>query len=537
MKKLSTLIFICLSLLAKGQFNFQHLYGGVSHERGQTLLETANNMYLFNGATLSYGQGSADAIFIKNNNQGQMIWSKVYGLTDYDNSEFAIETNDLGYLGVGRTSAGVSGGTTDAWIFKTDSAGSLQWSKAYGNSGVNDGFVQAIRTIDNGFTFIGNTQSVGSGSYDVFLVHTDANGDTLFTRAFGTSESESGLSVIQTTDGGYAICGRQQTFPNGIAESDGLIIRTDANGEMLWSYIYGDTMWEEFEAIRELPNGHLAISGSTVSFGQGNYDILLLLTDSAGIPLNAFAYGGQHADACYDLHVNADNSFVFSGYTESFGYGHSLLGSDSTNIFLLKADSIGQLVWMVAYGDGLQDEAFRSAKSSDGGYMISGFTTDYTPADSTQMLFIKTDSLGLTGCHEEIVTPITETDTMNFIPSGFVQSSGVDVANLNPVEASITPVVNDACLFANANIDINETKSNLYPNPFTSELNIDFENYYSENCQVKIVNANGQLVFEENNFSSKSINTSNLLPGFYFVIISNSDQITIKKALKLTNNK
>ncbi|MBK8585708.1 MAG: T9SS type A sorting domain-containing protein [Bacteroidetes bacterium] len=536
MKKLSTLIFVCLSLFGKAQFNFQHLYGGVSHERGQTLLETTNNMYLFNCATLSYGQGSADAIFIKNSNQGQIIWTKVYGLPDYDNSEFAIETNDLGYIGVGRSSVGVTAGTTDAWIYKTDSAGTLQWSKAYGNAGFDDGFVQAIRTIDNGYTFIGNTKSVGSGSYDVFLVHTDANGDTLFTRAFGTSESESGLSVIQTADGGYAICGRQQTFPNGIPESDGLIIKTDGNGDMLWSYIYGDTMWEEFESIRELPNGHFAISGSTVSFGQGNYDILLLLIDSAGVPLNAFAYGGQHADACYDLHITSDNSFVFSGYTESFGYGHSLLGSDSTNIFLLKADSIGQLVWMITYGDGLQDEAFRSAKTSDGGYMISGFTTDYTPADSTQMLFIKTDSLGFSGCHEEIVTPITDSDTMNFVSSGFVQSSGVDVVSVNLVEASITTVINDACLFASANTLIEEGSISLYPNPFTSELNIDFENYNNKNCQVKIVNTNGQIVLEENIFSSKSINTSNLLPGFYFVIISNSDQITIKKALKLTNN-
>ncbi len=532
MKKLSTLIFVCLSLLANAQFNFQHLYGGVSHERGQTLFETSNNMYLFNGATLSYGQGSADAIFIKNNNQGQIIWSKVYGLSDYDNSEFAIETNDLGYLGVGRSSVGITAGTTDAWIYKTDSAGALQWSKAYGNPGSNDAFVQAIKTIDNGYTFIGNTQSFGSGSYDVFLVHTDANGDTLFTKAYGTSESESGLSVIQTADGGYAICGRQQTFPNGIAESDGLIIKTDVNGEMLWSYIYGDTMWEEFESIRELPNGHLAISGSTVSFGQGNYDILLMLADSAGTPLNAFAYGGVHADACYDLHVNADNSFVLSGYTESFGYGHSLLGSDSTNIFLLKADSVGQLVWMIAYGDGLQDEAFRSAKTSDGGYMISGFTTDYTPADSSQMLFIKTDSLGFSGCHEESVTPITETHSVPFIASAFIQSSGVGVATLNVVEASISTVINDACLFSSST-NLEETNSvKIYPVPFSTELNLDIKDFDSNNCQVKIVNLNGQIVYSENHFSGKAIDTSNLSSGFYFVIISNGNQIITKKAVK-----
>lgn len=535
MKKLSTLFLVCICAAAHAQFNFQHLFGGVSHERGQTLLETSDNRFLFNGATLSYGQGSADAIFIKTNNQGQTIWSKVYGLSDFDNSEFAIEANDLGYVGVGRSSVGIVSGATDAWIFKTDSAGTLQWSKAFGNPGANDGFVQAIRTADNGYTFIGNTQSLGAGSYDVFMVHTDANGDTLFTRAFGTNESESGLSVIQTSDGGYAICGRQQTFPNGIAESDGLIIRTDVNGNMLWANLYGDTLWEEFESIRELSNGHLAIGGSTVSFGQGNYDILLMLTDSAGVPTDAFAFGGPMSDASYDLHVTSDNAFVLSGYTESFGYGHSLMGSDSTNIFLLRVDSIGRLEWMMTYGDGLQDEAFRSSKTSDGGYMISGYTTDYTPADSTQMLFIKTDAFGFTGCHEELVTPITEMDTMNYINAGFIESSGVGVASVNPIEASITTVNNDACLYSQiANTTIDQfLNAKIYPVPFNNELTIDWMDKSSSGYCVRILNTNGQVVYFDKENRSGKINTSLFAPGIYCIEISDNEKIEIHKALKL----
>lgn len=538
MKKLLTLLFISLSLFSNAQFNFQHLYGGVNHERGQTLLETFDNRFVFNGATTSYGQGSADAILIKNNNEGQIIWSKVYGMTDYDNSEYAIETYDFGYLGVGRSNVIPGSGTTDAWIFKTDSAGSLQWSKAFGNAGTNDAFIQAIRTADNGYTFIGNTRSIGVGSDDVFMVHTNANGDTIFTRTYGSPESESGLSVFQTADGGYVICGRQQTFPNGLAESDGVIIRTDVNGDLLWANLYGDTMWEEFESIAELPNGRLVLSGSTVSFGEGNYDILMMMTDNMGVPIAAYSYGGVKGDASYSIIVNPDYTLAISGYTDSFGYGHSLMGDDSTNIFLLKTDTTGAVLWMMAYGDGLQDEAFRSAKCSDGGYMISGFTVNYTFQDSTQMLFIKTDSAGFSGCHEEIVSPATASDTMDFRNAGFIQNSGVVVTVLSVTEATITTVNNDACLFAaiDGKVTLPQDMINVFPVPFRNEINVDLEKLSGSNYTVSLVNSNGQIIFSEKYSPSMKIKTENLASGFYCVVVSGNDGVVVKKILKVTNN-
>ena len=538
MKNLLTLLLISLSTFSQAQFRFQHLYGGVNNERGQTLLETFNNKYIFNGATTSYGQGSADAILIKNDNDGQIIWSKVYGTSEYDNSEYVVEATDYGYVGVGRSIVNNGSTTHDAWIFKTDSAGTLQWSKTFGSPGVNDAFIHAINTSDNGYTFIGNTRSLGQGSDDVFMVHTDSNGDTVFTRTFGSPESESGLSVFQTADDGYVICGRQQTFPNGLAESDGLIIRTDVNGDLLWANLYGDTMWEEFESIEELPNGRLILAGSTVSFGEGNYDILMMMTDEMGVPINAYSYGGEKGDASYSINVNPDYTFTISGYTDNFGHGHSLMGDDSTNIFLLKTDTTGAVLWMVAYGDGLQDEAFRSAKSSDGGYLISGFTVSYTPQDSTQMLFIKTDSAGLTGCHEELVAPATSSDTMDYRASGFIQSSGITVTSLSITETSITTVNNDACLFAEiekGNL-ANEDLISVYPVPFTTEINIDTENLKGNSFNVQLINSSGQIVLSETYSSGIKIKTTELSAGFYCVVVSGIEDRVVKRMLKVADN-
>ncbi len=531
MKKYLLLSFSLLVDLAFGQNQFQHIYGGVNHERGQTLLETYNNRYLLNGATTSYGQGSADAIMIKTDNAAQILWSKVYGLSDFDNSEFAIEAPDGGYVGVGRSIVAIGSGTTDAWIFKTDSDGVLQWSKSYGNNGVNDGFVHAINSI-GGFTFVGNTRSIGSGSDDVFLVHTDLNGDTIFTRSYGSPELEIGIGVIQTTNGDYVICGRQVTFTNGIPESDGLILRTNNNGDLLWSKLYGDSLWEEFQSIREMPNGDLVVAGSTVSFGAGDYDILVVRTDANGQLISDYAYGGPKTDAAYNLIVNPDLSMVMSGYSEGFGYGHRTNGDDSTNVFLLKVQEDGTFDWMMTYGDGLQDEAYRSAKTSDGGYMISGYTTNYTPQDSTQMLFVKTDPNGLSGCHELPVTPVFSSVVIPDTLAGFIQSSGVNVSNVNSIELAVTPVNNDACLFATVNENEQLKNISVFPNPFDNQITIDFKNNQVSNFSVSDIQGR-ILVFKnlsnENNFT---INTSLFESGIYFLRINSASQQQIFKVVK-----
>lgn len=518
--------------MSSAQNQFQHIYGGVNHERGQTLLETFNNRYLLNGATTSYGQGSADAMMIKTDNAGNTIWSKVYGLSDFDNSEFAIEATDHGYIGVGRCVAPIGSVGTDAWIFKVDSSGVLQWSKNYGNNGVNDGFVQAINTADGGYAFIGNTRSIGAGSDDIFLVHTDANGDTIFTRSYGSVQSESGLSVIQTSNGDYAICGRQQTFPGGVAQSDGFILRTDGNGDLLWSKLYGDTLWEEFESIRELPNGDLVIAGSTVSFGQGDYDILVVRVDNFGNLISDFAYGGTKTDAAYNLIVNPDLSMVLSGYTEGLGYGHRMMGDDSTNIFLMKVEENGALDWMMTYGDGLQDEAFRSAKCSDGGYMISGYTTDFTFPDSTQMYFIKTDSLGSSGCHEELASPVFSSVLIPNTLAGFTQASGVSVTNISTIELTVNTANNDACLFSSVNQILSDELITVYPNPFTNQINVDLEGINAHS--IAIYNVNGKIVLDKAGTFTNSVilNSIELPKGFYVMKINYDSGQKIVKLIK-----
>lgn len=497
------------------QFNFQQLIGGTGNDRAQTIFNTYDNGYIVNGASLSFGAGNADATLIKTDNQGLVIWSFAYGTIDYDNSEFALETFDRKIVCAGRSNI-QAGLPSSAFIFKTDSAGQLLWSKFFGGIS-DDDLVQIIETSDNGYAAIGYTKSQSSGLSDILLIRTNINGDTLFIKSYGTAEDETGLSIIQLPDNGFVIAGRQRTSTGGQLVADGLLLRTDDSGNLLWTKQYGDLGWEEITSIKLLTDNGYILSGSTSSFNSGNYDILLMKTDSDGNVQWTKTFGGGYTDAGYDIHVNADKSIVISGYTESLGYGH-LRGNDSTNIFLMKTSENGELLWMEVYGDGLQDEGYRSAKSNDGGYLISGFTTNYLFNDGTQMLFIKTDSMGLSGCHEMNVTPDDSLITMPVQSVNFNQLSGLPVNTFLFTKTTFTPNEDDACLFSTVNYNINDKKLKVYPNPFSSQIEISFDSPISLNEELQISDICGKIIKSFHIFSSPYLfDTSELARGIYII--------------------
>jgi hypothetical protein len=509
------------------QYRFQHIIGGNDHDRAQTIFNTYDGGFIVNGASFSFGAGNVDATLMKTDNQGQLIWSKAYGTITYDNSEYAIEASDHSIFCCGRSNL-QPGFPSSAIMFKTDTSGNIIWSKSFGGSG-NDDLVEVIETSDHGFAAVGRCQSNSSGASDVFLIKINNNGDTIFTRSYGSTKDEEGLSVIQLPDNGFAITGRQFNFPNGIAEADGLFLRTDALGNLLWTKLYGDSLWDELSAVRITYNSGFILTGSTTSYGSGDFDIWLMKTDSSGDSEWSKIFGGRKTDAAYDIHVNYDQSYVMSGYTESLGYGH-FFGDDSSNIFLLKTDSAGDVQWMETYGDGLQDEGFRSSPANDGGYIIPGFTTNYIFTDSTQMLFIKTDSMGFTGCHEERAQPADSFITMPYQYIIFNQLSGIFFGSISLSVTPFTPANDNACVFSSAGIEIKKDEYLIYPNPFVNEIRISLKDnsatryYITDLCGKK-------LIEDYISDAETEINTGFLQTGIYILSIEDVNASTKNKLI------
>jgi len=518
---------------------FQRLYGGVSQEISLVALPSPTGGIYFLGATTSAGSGNADPTLMKLDDDGQVIWARTIGGVYYDVAGAMTIASDGGLVCAGSSSSFNGNTLNDLYFFKVDSTGDMVWSKTF-SAGDLDIASALLRTADNGYAITGFTR-IG-GLKKVLLIRTDANGDTLYTGIYGGVGDDQGVEFLETADGGFVIIGK--TFTQTLGESDILMMRTDANGNLVWSKSFGGSLWDEAAGITMLADGNYFISGSTISFGQGDFDILLMKTDTSGNILWGKTYGMEETDASYTALENDDGTIVISGYTNCMGFGQTLRmsdpnyyldgdrGDDSTNVLLMKINAVGDTLWTRTYGDESKDEALHFVKMPDGGYLIPGQTNSLNFSnDSLQMYLIRTDSMGYSGCHEQDAHPII--DMTNFITQTLViaQSSGFTVNAVTSISLAWNVIAEDACIFSSVN-EIADNAFDVYPNPASGNINIVNRNSGIE--KIEMYNLLGESIFSKILSSPSletSIDVSGYVPGIYFITISSASSTATKKII------
>ncbi|MFQ5868818.1 MAG: T9SS type A sorting domain-containing protein, partial [Candidatus Zixiibacteriota bacterium] len=239
------------------------------------------------------------------------------GGSEADKGNSVQQTSDGGYIIAGRTMSFGAGGY-DAYLVKTDSSGNAEWSRTYGGSAYDYGL--SVQQVSDGYIIAGHTQSFGAGSSDVYLVKTDSSGNTLWSRTYGGSSGDWGNSVEQTSDGGYIIAGGTQSFGAGL--HDFYLVKTDSSGDTLWTHTYGGGSYEEAHSVQQTADGGYIIAGYTDSFGAGSQDCYVLETDSAGGTLWTRTYGGSAYDWGNSVQQTSDGGYIIAGDTQSFGAGN-----------------------------------------------------------------------------------------------------------------------------------------------------------------------------------------------------------------------
>ncbi len=270
---------------------------------------------------------------------------------------------DGGYVVAGVTQRGGDSGA-DAMLLRADVRGEVMWTRSYGGDREDNGW--AVVELDDGFALAGFTKSLGAAGYDFFLVRTDAAGEVLWQKTYGGDGDDRCWALARSEDGGFLLAG--ETDSSGAGERDWLVIATDAAGNQMWSKTYGGARDDRCFSIAPGPDGGWVLAGQTYSDTAGDRDAQVLAIDAGGGQRWSHKFGGEASDVGHSICRTAAGDYLVTGYTKSFG-------ANGEDPFLMRLRADGSTVWTRVLPVPGRCRAITGAAGAGGGFFCVGFAT------------------------------------------------------------------------------------------------------------------------------------------------------------------
>jgi hypothetical protein len=464
------------------QITFQQNYGTLDEERAYAVEQTSDGGYLIAGERNTHG-GSPDIYLVRIDELGDTLWKRTYPRTWSESGQALLKTSD-GFLVAGYAVTATGPSRTDVYLLKTDSQGDTLWTRTIGGPRSEQAYdIQA--TSDGGYIIGGQVDDV-TGQVYYYLVKTNSVGDSLWSKRYGLTVQEKayGKAVQQTADGGYIIAGWVDDYTLGSGSGYIYLVKTDPTGIVEWTQPFDWAGLDLAYAILQVSDGYV-IAGHTNSMGAGELDMLLIKIDGNRNLIWTKTYGDSSAERAYALQQTTEGGFIFSGMTSSMGAGFF-------DFYLVKTDSNGDTIWTRTFGGTHQEQAYDVKQTADGGYVLAGYSYSYHVAQA-DFWVVKTDGNGL--------VPIQHHKDQ--------------------------PIIQDYMLTQN------------YPNPFNPTTVFSWQLPISSQVELSIYNVTGEKITtlinkkQQAGFHSISWDASGMASGVYLYRLQAGDYVETRKMIVL----
>ena len=501
-----------------------------------------------------------------------ILWQRTIGGSGDETLYSIKQTPDGGYIVGGATGSDISGDKTDAsngffdiWIVKADAEGNIEWQNSIGGNALDD--LHSIElTPDGGFIACGESTSDISGDKtensrgldDYWIVKLDASGNVEWDKTIGGSDSES-FPQIRVSNDSYLISGDSWSnisgdkTENAIGEDDYWLLKLDLSGNIIWQKTIGGSSYDSFSTMALTHDGGCIlggysdsnISGNKTENSKGGFDFWIVKLDSSGDIVWDKTIGGSGTDVLNSIVQTLDNGFLLSGRSSSDISGDKTENSEGESDFwIVKLASNGTIEWQNTIGGNDIDQAYSANQTSDGGYIIGGFSRSTISGDKTEngqgnfdCWLVKINNVGIIewqntigGSEIDGITSVMQSSDGSYILGGNSQS------NISGDKSENSRGGQDYWIIKHAQtLGIEEnpfaTAITLYPNPTKNILQLNTQDKTID--QVNIYTMTGSKVLQlEVDTVSPTVDVSGLASGVYYVQLYSGKKVALKKFIK-----
>jgi hypothetical protein len=374
------------------QITFERAYETLNDNRSNTVMQTSDDHFVMAGY-IDVSGSDQDIYLIKTDAYGDTVWTRTYARQWTEIPEVILETEDNNYLLAGHAVTRTGPTLMDALLMKIAPNGDLIWTKTIGVRDDGEQIYDMRPTADGNYILCGEYDE---GFIDIYyyLLKINASGDSLWSAKYNPAAGDQarGRAVVPTDDHNFVIAGYVNRDNNNSAH----VARVDSNGQAVWSRTWDFEGAEYLSDIQKTADNGYIVSGYTNSHGAGNLDYYLIKTNSQGDSLWTRTYGGASSEFCYVVEQTADEGYIMAGYGSSFGHG-------SLDCYLVRTNSTGDTLWTRSYGGTGQDDSYELKLTSDGGFVLAGGT--YSFGFGLNSYLLKLDGEGMvTAVSDDIMT-------------------------------------------------------------------------------------------------------------------------------------